>query len=171
MEIEACPSKSMSAAVHILCGPVASGKTSRLLDCFRATTFTATGAGLWLGPTHRAVEAVRERVLHQPALLGLHSLTFQDFVEEIICVNDPKAWPLSNVQRCLLSDDLLTELHHRGELSHVQRVLVGFGVVAAWLITLVPLMRCSTSLIELPGIALGRRIVRACGLDSQTPRV
>ena len=113
----------MTAAVTILCGPAATGKTAHLLARFCTVSSATTGAALWLGPTHRAVEAVREQVLSHSALLGSHLLTFQDFVEEIICWNDPRARPLSQVQRRLLAEDLLADLHRRGDLSHFQRVV------------------------------------------------
>lgn len=49
--------------------------------------------------------------------------------------------------------------------------LVGFLVVGAWLVAIAPLMVCSAHLVELPSIALGRRIVRACRLDSPSAAV
>lgn len=112
----------MSATVHILCGPAGSGKTARLLERYRAAA-TGLGAALWLGPTHRAVEAVRESLLGGPALLAPRLFTFQDFAEEVIRANDPAARPLSDVQRRLLADDLVADLHRRGELSHFERVV------------------------------------------------
>jgi ATP-dependent helicase/nuclease subunit B len=111
----------MSATVHILCGPVGSSQTTRLLERYRAAA-SELGTALWLGPTRRAVEEVREALVAGPALLAPHLLTFQDFAEELIRVNDPAARPLSDVQRRLLADDLVAELHRRKELTHFDRV-------------------------------------------------
>jgi peptidoglycan/LPS O-acetylase OafA/YrhL len=44
--------------------------------------------------------------------------------------------------------------------------VIGFIVIPAWLVFIAPLMWCSYHLIEAPGIALGRRVVRACRLDA-----
>jgi peptidoglycan/LPS O-acetylase OafA/YrhL len=45
--------------------------------------------------------------------------------------------------------------------------LVGYLVVAAWLLALAPVAMCSYYLVESPGIALGRHVVRFCRLDSR----
>jgi ATP-dependent helicase/DNAse subunit B len=114
----------MTAAVHILQGPAGSGKTRQLLERFRCLNQSAFGTVLWLGPNYRTIEALRADLLHdQSACLAPLLFTFQDFVEEIIRVNDPTARPLSQVQRRLLAEVVVTELYERGELSHFQRVV------------------------------------------------
>src|SRR5262249_35823438 len=52
-----------------------------------------------------------------------------DFADEVIRCNDPAARPLSHLQRRLLADDLVAELHAKGQLSHFQGVVDtrGFG--------------------------------------------
>jgi ATP-dependent helicase/nuclease subunit B len=105
----------MSATVHILCG------SAPLLGRYRAAA-SVPGGALWLGPTRRAVEAVRESLLDGPAIIGPRLLTFQDFADEVVRANDPAARPLSDVQRRLLADDLVADLHRRKELSHFDRV-------------------------------------------------
>ena len=57
----------MAAAVHVLCGPARAGKTRRMLERYRARLADAPGSALWLGPTVRAVEALRERLLQETA--------------------------------------------------------------------------------------------------------
>ena len=114
----------MPAVVRILCGPVGSGKTVRLLERYRAVLRASPGSALWLGPTHRAVEALRARLLNgMTACLAPNLFTFQDFAEEVIRVNDPSARPLSHLQRRLLANELVTRLHTRGALSHFRRVV------------------------------------------------
>jgi ATP-dependent helicase/DNAse subunit B len=90
---------------------------------YREVACAGPGAALWLGPTHRSVEALRERLLDEGTCLAPNLFTFQDFVEEVIRVNDPTARPLSNVQCRLLADNLVSELHARNELTHFDRVI------------------------------------------------
>jgi ATP-dependent helicase/DNAse subunit B len=119
----------MPAAVHVLCGPAASGKTQPLLERYRAAVRGAPGSALWLGPTRRAVEAVRLRLAEVGGLLAPNLFTFQDFADEIIRVNDAAARPLSHLQRRLLADDIVAELHAQKQLPHFQGVVDtrGFG--------------------------------------------
>ncbi len=120
----------MAAAAHVLCGPACSGKTQRLLERYCALAGTAPGAVLWLGPTRRAVESVRLRLAEaRQGCLGLSLFTFQDFADEVVRCNDPTARPLSHLQRRLLADELVSELHGRGQLGHFHRVVdtLGFG--------------------------------------------
>ena len=86
----------MTASVHVLCGPTGSGKTHQLLERFTAAAERGPGAALWIGPTQRAVEVVRRRWASEAGGEAASSfLTFQDFVEEIIRVNDVGSRPLS----------------------------------------------------------------------------
>ena len=117
----------MMPVVHLLCGPEGSGKTRRLADRFLEVS-GAIGAALWIVPSQRHVETVRNRLLsRQKSLLGLHLLTFQEFAEEVIRANDPAARPLSDVQRRLVLDDWIAELHSRGELGHFDAVIDSRG--------------------------------------------
>src|SRR5262249_48568327 len=74
--------------------------------------------------THRSVEALRQRLSEAcGSLVAPNLFTFQDFAEELIRVNDPAARPLANAQRRLLAEDLVTQLHTRGEFSHFERII------------------------------------------------
>ena len=55
-------------------------------------------------------------------LLAPRLFTFQDFAEEIVRANDPAARPLSDVQRRLLAEDIVADLHREKALSHFERV-------------------------------------------------
>jgi ATP-dependent helicase/DNAse subunit B len=114
----------MAAVVHVLCGPSLSGKTQPLVERFQSLVRTGPLAALWIGPNYRAIEALRPRLFAglDPSL-GQALFTFQDFADEIVRCNDPRARPLSLVQRRLLADDIVTELHHRGRLGHFQGVI------------------------------------------------
>jgi len=114
----------MPARVRILCGPAGSGKTSRLLERYASAVRSHPGGALWLGPSQRSVEALRPRLMSGlGGCLAPGLFTFQDFVEEVIRVNDPSARPLSNLQRRLLANELVAQLHTRGALSHFRRVV------------------------------------------------
>jgi len=127
----------MTAKLQILCGPAGSGKTQRLLHRFQIVAKAQMGGALWLGPTHRQVVALRERLLpEQGSYLQPHVLTMQDFIDEIVRANDPAARPLSDVQRRLLSDEVVAHLDALGELSHFHKVIdtCGFAEgIFAWL--------------------------------------
>ncbi len=109
----------MPAAVHVLCGPARAGKTQRMVERFQARLADAPGSVLWLGPTVRAVEALRGRLREATAELGLPLLhTFQEVLEKIVRANDPAARPLTAVQRRLLTEDLVADLADGGDLPH-----------------------------------------------------
>ena len=71
----------MPAVVHVLCGPAGCGKTQQLIERYRAVLGQAPlGSALWLGPTHRAVEALRPRLGDG---LAPQTFTLQDFADVI----------------------------------------------------------------------------------------
>ncbi len=132
--------------VCLLAGPAGSGKTAALLDVFRARTRAAPGTTLWLAPTHRAAYAARERLLEgASALCGFRLCTFPDLVGDVLRANDPLARSLSDVQRRLLLDDVVANLHERGELSHFARVSDTRGFGEGLLSLLVELQASGTS--------------------------
>jgi ATP-dependent helicase/nuclease subunit B len=141
----------MSATVHILCGPAGSGPTARLLDRYRAVA-ADPGAALWLGPTRRAVEAVREALLDGPSLLAPRLCTFQDFADEIVRANDPDARPLSEVQRRLLVEDIVAELHQGKELPYFARVVDTRGFTEGVFAVLAELRRTGARPEQLAGM-------------------
>jgi ATP-dependent helicase/DNAse subunit B len=109
----------MPTTVRIVCGPAGSGRTRRLLGRYRQVAGAAPGAALWLAPARRQVDALRPRLLNGvTGILAPNLFTFQQFVEEIIRVNDPAARPLSQVQRRLLIEEVVADLHASGQLSH-----------------------------------------------------
>lgn len=119
----------MPATVHVLTGPAGAGKTARLLERFRVIQAEAFDTALWIAPSRRAADALR----HNMAACGfaLPIFPFQDFVEEIIRVNDPQARPLSDVQRRLLAEELVADLHADKKLSHFERIIDTRGFAEA----------------------------------------
>lgn len=90
-----------------------------MIECFHARLADGPGSVLWLGPTVRAVEAMRGRLLDETAGPGFPPLhTFQEVLEKIVRANDPAARPLTAVQRRLLAEDLVAELTDGGDLPH-----------------------------------------------------
>src|SRR5262245_13535263 len=113
----------MTATVHILGSPAGSGKTTHLLARCRAASARGAGAVLWLAPTLRRAEHVRGLLTAEADCLSPFVLTFQDFADDLVAVNDPDARPLSRVQRRLLLDEVIAELHNQGHLPYFTRVV------------------------------------------------
>src|SRR5262249_20719525 len=110
----------MTATVSILRGPAGSGKTTRLLERCR-DAFRGPGPVLRLAPTRRRaaqLSAALATVCPSPLLS-----TFQDLGDELAASHAPRARPLSRAQRRLVVDEVVSELHDRGELGHFARVL------------------------------------------------
>ncbi len=120
----------MSATLRVLCGPTGSGKTARLRELCLRQVRGEPGSALWLGPTRRAVDAMRTELLQDGgSIVGLHALAFGDFLDHVVRRYDPAARTLSDVQRRLLTEELLAALHADGRVRHFERVLEmrGFG--------------------------------------------
>ena len=125
----------MAATVHIVCGPASAGKTLALLRRCRSAAGGAAETVLWLAPTLHRAEEVRVLLCtaeaEEPAGVGQRRRgcisplvsTFQDFADEVVAANDPGTRPLSRVQRRLLVDEVVADLHGRGGLAHFARVL------------------------------------------------
>jgi ATP-dependent helicase/nuclease subunit B len=120
----------MVATVRLLCGPSGSGKTRQLLERACQHANAAIGSVLWLAPTRRAVDALQRR-LTEECSAGFWPVvrTFQSLADEIVHFHDPTAHPLSSAQRRLLAEEIVTDLHARGELPHFSAVVEtrGFG--------------------------------------------
>jgi ATP-dependent helicase/nuclease subunit B len=124
----------MSAAVHLVLGPPGSDRTARLIAAFREAAAAGLGAALFLTPTRRHAEQVRERLSEGAAgLLAPHVLDLQGFADELVRANDPAIRPLSDLDRRLLLDAVFAELRDAGELPYFAAVADtrGFADAAA----------------------------------------
>jgi ATP-dependent helicase/nuclease subunit B len=158
----------MPAVVRVLCGPAGSGKTGRLLDLFRQHTRTVPGSTLWLGPTPRAVEAVRTRLLQDANALVAPCLhAFSGFFDEIIRYNDPGIRSLSSVQQRLLAEEIAERLRKDGRLSYFAAVLDTRGFTEGLLQLLAELKRQQISARDLVRAIRKRR--HEGTLDGQQP--
>jgi ATP-dependent helicase/nuclease subunit B len=125
------------AVVYLLCGPAHSGKTAWLLERYRAVSRQTVGAALWIGPTNRNLEALRARLVGDGGtVLAPNLYTFQHLADEMVRVNEPVSRPLSDLQRRLLTDDVVADLYDRAELKHFGPVVDtrGFAEGAAALL-------------------------------------
>src|SRR5438045_3017977 len=114
----------MVATVHILASPAGSGKTERLLARCREASARRPASVLWLAPTLRRADQVRGLLADEKSgCLSPFVLTFQDFADDLVAANDAEARPLSRVQRRLLLDEVIAELHDLGRLSYFARVV------------------------------------------------
>ncbi|HEV3138461.1 MAG TPA: UvrD-helicase domain-containing protein, partial [Pirellulales bacterium] len=101
----------------VLAGPARSGKTGRLLDHYRQVLANEPlGAGLWLGPTHRGVAAVRDQLL-AGSLAGCFSpncLTFDQFARRVLESSPLEIRPIGLVaERQILRGLILQALDER----------------------------------------------------------
>src|SRR5687768_4235332 len=109
----------MPAVVTILCGPGGAGKTAHLLERCRERARAAA----WLGPTRRAVEALRPALWAGVPLGGPWLGTLQDFADAVVRRGDPDARPLADAQRRLLIEEAVAALHAGRRVRHFARVL------------------------------------------------
>src|SRR5262249_19727057 len=121
----------MSATVHLVVGPPGADRLARLVDAFRATA-AEFGSALFLVSTRRHAIQVRERLLtaDSPALLGPLVLDLQAFADEMVRSNDPALRPLSDLDRRLLLDSVLSEPRDAGELPYFAAVADTRGFAA-----------------------------------------
>jgi ATP-dependent helicase/DNAse subunit B len=114
----------MGATIHLFASPAGSGKTTQLLARCRAASARGPASVLWLAPTLRRAEQVRDLLADEVAgCLSPFVLTFQDFADDLVAANDAEARPLSRVQRRLLLDEVIAELHDLGRLPYFARVV------------------------------------------------
>jgi ATP-dependent helicase/DNAse subunit B len=132
----------MPAQVIVVVGPARSGKTERMLAVYRQALAAAARAGtpatsLWLAPTRRAVEQVRDRLLatsplgEGPLGAGLGGCfapnlkTFDQLSSDVIARADAddEIHPIDDRMKRRLIESLVRNAHADGELKY-------FGAIA-----------------------------------------
>src|SRR5438874_6520269 len=109
----------MPATVHLVLGPPGADRTARLAAAFRQAAAAGFGSALFLLPTRRHADEVRERLAAEsPAVLAPLVSDVQAFADELVRANDPAIRPLSDLDRRLLLDAVLAELREAGELPY-----------------------------------------------------
>src|SRR5436305_14298698 len=96
-----------AAAVFLLCGPVASGKTQALLNRYRERPADGIGTALWLAPTERARDALRPLLVGPRGVcLAPNLCTFPDFAREAVRAAEPAARAFPELHQRLVLDEV-----------------------------------------------------------------
>jgi len=122
----------MSARVIVLCGPAGSGKTARLLLCYRRALQTSRpGSTLWLSPTWRAAAEVRSRLLDEEfsACFEPRIMTFFHFAASVLQQAGIPIRPISKQMKHSLLRELLQQQLAAGRLNHFRPIADTAGMV------------------------------------------
>ncbi len=111
--------------MEILTGPACSGKTSTLLQWYRAAILKAQaeqrpGHTLWLSPTHRVCEQVKQQLWSKSAtvILAPQVMTFDGFADRILQFSDKVTRPLPPVMQRVLVRHLIDDQVATGRLKY-----------------------------------------------------
>ncbi|MCE5269297.1 MAG: exodeoxyribonuclease V subunit gamma [Planctomycetaceae bacterium] len=122
----------MSAHVTILCGPARSGKTERLLACYRQSLRQGpAGSGLWLAPNWRVAAEVRDRLL-DGTLAGCFApgvMTFGQFAQSVLRSARVPIRAVNPLMKRELVRQLLAAQSSAGRLRHFQSIARTPGLV------------------------------------------
>ena len=122
----------MPARITILCGPARSGKTGQLLGRFReALRQRPPGAALWLAPTWRAAQEVRERLL-DGTLAGCFApsvMTFGNFAEQVLRTAGVPIRPVTGLMKRELVRQIIGRQLSEGRLRHFRPIAKTTGLV------------------------------------------
>jgi len=119
----------------ILIGPPRTGKTTRVLDRYRALLAEGVAAEriLLLVPTRLAVEAALDRLMRAadapPVLVGARILTFENLAHEIVRRHLPRATRMSPLGKRLLLEDIVAGLRERGAFRTYARIAETAGFI------------------------------------------
>jgi len=127
----------------VFAGPAGSGKTTALLQTYRAALGSALteirpGTTLWLCPTNRARNEVRSRLLDDTlgAAFRPNLATFDDFADSILRSLPQPVAPVSEAAQRILIRRVVTDLKARGDLPYFEQIAdtAGFlDLVAAFI--------------------------------------
>ncbi|MBI2824095.1 MAG: PD-(D/E)XK nuclease family protein [Planctomycetia bacterium] len=122
----------MSASVTVITGPAASGKTERLLARYREVLRAGNvGGGLWIAPTHRSAQSIRERLLSAGfrACFRPGVMTFAQFAEAVLAASNLIVHPITDLAKRQIVRRLLREEAKRGRLAHFKAIAGTAGLV------------------------------------------
>lgn len=114
--------------LHVLCDHDSAGISLELTHRYRSALRNGPGSALWITPTLRSALHVETILFAHPdsafckATVTPNVLSLEEFVEEIIGTNDPRALPLSAIGRRLLLDEVITGMLQEGELTYFETV-------------------------------------------------
>ena len=115
----------MGSKVEIVHGIAGSGKTEYLLNRYRTALEDfrqqrRLGATLWLSPTRRACQAVKDRLLQGDTRICVapNVLTFEEFAEQVLERSELPIRPLSRSMQRLLLQRIVEEARQKNVLRH-----------------------------------------------------
>ncbi len=122
----------MATKFTVLAAPPGSGKTDRLLGCYRSVlAANRPGAAIWLAPTWRAAAELRCRLLGG-ACDGCFSpgvMTFDRFAEAVLQVAPAAVRPISPLMKRQLIRQLIRQQRSQGRLKHFSPIAETSGLV------------------------------------------
>jgi ATP-dependent helicase/DNAse subunit B len=130
----------MESTVSVILGPARSGKTTRLLSHYRQVLAGGEfGRGLWLAPTHRAVDEVRARLIWREsdgsgnlatrACLKPNCFTFAQFAEAVVQQSPLPLGPIDAAGKRQIIRRLINERMAAGKLVHFAKIADKPGLV------------------------------------------
>lgn len=115
----------MAAEMEILAGPACSGKTTGLLNLYRAALLSGQqhqrpGCTLWLAPTHLVCQQIRDQLRgpQSPVVLAPQVLTFDGFADRILQFSTEVMRPLPPVMQRVLMRQIIDAQLASGNLQH-----------------------------------------------------
>jgi ATP-dependent helicase/DNAse subunit B len=111
----------MTATVTLCTGPVATGKTTYLLQRYRqALAQSSPGAALWLAPTQRSAADVRGRLLDAKldACFSPGVMTFDQFADALLRYAPYSIRPVSTAMKRRLLQSIVEQALAAGQIVH-----------------------------------------------------
>ncbi|MFO1022417.1 MAG: PD-(D/E)XK nuclease family protein [Planctomycetales bacterium] len=112
-----------AGTLNVLSGPAACGKTQRLLDRYFAALSSETaqqrlGTLLWLTPSHRTRQAVRDELtLRGNGIFAPNVYTFEEFAEKLLIYAPDPVTPLNRSTERVLLRRIIHRLLTEGNLT------------------------------------------------------
>lgn len=109
--------------LQLVLGPAAGGKTDRLLDRYHARLVSEAAEGrlgtlLWLTPSHRARQAVRDQLtLRGAGVMAPNVSTFEEFAEKLLLYAPTPVTPLNRSSARVLLRRIVDRLAAEGKLQ------------------------------------------------------
>ncbi len=120
------------AEVRIQVGPARSGKTRRLVDVYRtALDQMGPGATLWLSPTYRSCQEIRQELIASgvAASLGPGVMTFEALAEGVIAASPLPVRSVSTLQKRHLLRQLVATALGNGQLTYFRPIAETSGFI------------------------------------------
>lgn len=120
------------AEVKILVGPATSGKTRGMLDAYRTALSQGNlGSVLWLSPTHRSCQEIRQQLIASSpgATLAPGVMTFEELAEGVIAASPLPVRGVSRLQKRHLLRQLVTTAIAEQRLNYFRPIADTSGFI------------------------------------------